>query len=67
MHPYVSSLLSPAALAGTLPPVPWHAALNAYDREIIRRTWQAIQRSRELLEATKHQVLPSSERSDQGS
>ncbi len=38
------------------------ALLIEYDRTIIQNTRNAIQRSRELLEATKHQVLPPSRR-----
>jgi hypothetical protein len=34
------------------------AMLTEYDRSIIRNARQVIQRSRELLEATKHQVRP---------
>jgi hypothetical protein len=37
-------------------------ALAEYDRRIIENTQQIIQRSRELLERTKHQVLPPSQR-----
>jgi hypothetical protein len=58
MHPYIDGLFSPAALEGTFAPIPCHAALDEYDREIIRRTQQAIQRSRQLLQSTKHQVSP---------
>lgn len=36
-------------------------ALAEYNRGIIRDSREAIRRSRELLEATKHQVCPPSE------
>ena len=42
--------------------IPRRALLIEYDRTIIQNTRNAIQRSRELLEATKHQVLPPGRR-----
>jgi predicted thioredoxin/glutaredoxin len=38
------------------------AALAEHDRRIVQYTQQVIRRSRELLEETKHQVLPASQR-----
>ncbi|MCJ2021551.1 hypothetical protein MKK84_29750 [Methylobacterium sp. E-065] len=38
------------------------AVLAEYDRRLIQQAQQAIRRSRELLEMTKHQVFPPSQR-----
>lgn len=38
------------------------AVLAEDDRKMVQNTQQAIQRSRELLEATKHLVIPPSQR-----
>jgi hypothetical protein len=35
-----------------------YSVSTQYDASIVHRTEEAIQRSRELLEATKHQILP---------
>lgn len=48
--------LSPAEHEQAVARIARRAMLIEYDRTIIKNSRQAIQRSRELLEATKHQV-----------
>ena len=43
------------------------AMISEFDQRIIRNAQEAIERSRELLEATKHQVRGPSQRGDHGS
>jgi hypothetical protein len=52
--------LSPAEHDAALLKIARRAMLIEYDRTIIQNARQAIQRSRELLEATEHQVRPPS-------
>jgi hypothetical protein len=52
--------ISPEKLERAFARMARRAAVAEYDRGMIRNAGQLIQRSRELLEATKHQVRPPS-------
>lgn len=54
--------LSPAEHHAAFLKIARRAMLIEYDRAIIQNAQNMIQRSRELLDETKHQVIPSSQR-----
>ncbi|MBB2964725.1 hypothetical protein FHU13_005143 [Methylobacterium sp. R2-1] len=64
MPPYIDRPFSLADLESNFAQITRYAAMNEHDRAIVRNAQQAIQRSRDLLEATKHQVPRLCERSD---
>jgi hypothetical protein len=66
MPPWLYRPLSSAEHERALAKIVRRAALLEYDRSIIQSARQAIQRSRELLDATKHQVIPPSQRGEHG-
>lgn len=59
--------LSSAEYGRVLAQIVRHSVSTEYDASIVHRTEEAIKRSRELLEATDHQVLRPSQRGDQRS
>ncbi|MGH1571019.1 hypothetical protein ACRAWG_10425 [Methylobacterium sp. P31] len=67
MTPLQHLLLSVAEHDRVLAEANRRAMTSEFDARVVRNARQAIQRSRELLEATKHQVRASCQQSDRGS